>query len=141
MLAAFAASPDIVRPVLFARAWARALTEQTTNVRLKSNARVVGELVSLFALVSLAGREHHPWSSMLGIVCAFVLPDVVLQERALERVKGALKLQHGLGNAVAGTLGVLLCFALYEILLNFVVYFDKGLDAPPPDEEAEVDEL
>jgi hypothetical protein len=125
---------DIVRPVLFARAWTRVLTD-------KSNARIVGELVSLFALVSIAGREHHPWSSILGIVCAFVLPDVVLQERALERVRGALRLDNGRGHIVAGTIGVFLCLVLYEILLNFVVYFDRGFSASLMEEEAEEDEL
>ena len=138
------ASLDLARPVLFVRALARVATNHEDvavpkHARWTSLARMLGEFVSLLALVYLA--EHHgsekPYHVLLGIFFAFFLPTILLHDGAL---RGARVLLVGPQNArsvgahvLVGTVGVFLCYAVYEALIKLAD--DMRLGATTPEKE------
>ena len=118
-------SVTVARPLLFVRALARVSTAhrsvETKHGRWASLARAMGELVSLLALAVLSEVEgaDRPYQVLLGIVAAFLVPTVLLDDRSLDAARRALfGADSGAGaHAAAGALGVLLCFGAYEGVL------------------------
>lgn len=119
-------SLDAARPLLFLRAFARIATNHNEVLQKHatrvSTARMLGEFVSLLALVYLA--EHNgsrrPYQIMLGIFFAFLLPTLILKEEVLRKARTMLVgSDEGVGSHVlVGTLGVFLCYAVYEGLIK-----------------------
>lgn len=119
-------SLDLARPLLFVRALARVTTNHedtlasTDHRQWSSLARMLGEFVSLLALVYLA--EHNavdrPYQILLGILFAFFLPTVLLHDGALRGARNSLmgeKAGKTLGaHVLVGALGVFVCYATYE---------------------------
>ena len=117
---------EVARGVLFTRALARVCTSHP-QVRAVAEARadfarLVGEFISLLALVYLSENAGtHPWAPLLGALFAFLVPTVLLRDNAIGHMCDAF----GLGGSVqshvsVGIAGVVVVFAAYEGLLRLV---------------------
>ena len=116
---------DVARPLLFLRAFARVATNHEDiyvpkHSRWVSSARLLGEFVSLLALAYLA--EHNgaerPYQILLGIFFAFLLPTLVLHDKAMQNARrlivGNDAAKSVTAHILVGALGVFVCFATYE---------------------------
>lgn len=122
-------SLDLARPFMFARALARVATNHediavTKHSGWTSLTRILGEVVSLLALTYIAERsgETHPYRVLLGIFFAFFLPTIVLSEGALRSARkflvGGVAARGVSVHILVGSVGVLLCYAVYEVLIK-----------------------
>lgn len=117
---------EIARCVLFTRAVGRVCTSHPqfsgpSHGARRALVRVLGEVVSLLALVYVAeaAATRNPWTPLLGILFAFTLPTVVLTDGALAGACRALRLRHSpYAHAIAGLVGVFLCFVVYELFVH-----------------------
>ena len=116
-----------VRPFLYTRALARVLTthesaEHPDHRRLRSFSRLMGELVSLFALVYIAEKtgSDEPWMPALGVLSAFFLPTVLLSDEAVRALRHWFGGPDLASHWLAGTIGVIMCYASYEALILFI---------------------
>ena len=104
---------------LFTRPLARAVTNHADIQRQFDRrvlVRLMGEVVSLLALVSLAQRSGADLAPLLAVVFAFFLPTVLLTDVHVDRVLAALQLENTpLNHMAAGAAGVLLLYLLYEL--------------------------
>ena len=118
---------DSTRPLLFVRALARVATSHEnvnpsvpTHRRWASAARLLGEFVSLLALVHLAEEKDQTYGSVLGVFFAFMLPTLLLQDGAIRAVRRFARSDSVASHAAIGALGVLLCYALYEACVELI---------------------
>ena len=116
-----------VRPLLFTRALTRVLSthesvEHPDHRRARSFARLMGELVSLFALVYVAEKtgSERPWMPALGVLAAFFLPTVLLSDEAVRALRHLFGGPDVASHWLAGSFGVLMCYASYEALVLFI---------------------
>ena len=124
-------SVDVARPLLFVRALSRVATNHEnvttpSHARWTSFTRLLGEFVSLLALAYLA--EHNdpmrPYQVLLGIFFAFFLPNIVLNDQALrnarELIVGGKAAKTVGAHILVGTLGVFVCYGIYEGLAKLM---------------------
>ena len=107
---------------LFNRPLARALTNHADVQRQFEQrvlVRLLGEIASLLALVTLAQRPDTNLAPILGIVFAFFMPTVLLTDMNINRVLSALRLENTpLNHMATGAAGVLLLYLLFELAVR-----------------------
>ena len=121
------ASVEVARGLLFTRAIARVCSSHE-DLRASAAtridfARMMGEFVALLAIIYLAENavSKHPWTPLLGVVFAFLLPTIVLRDRVISDACAALNMKASVRNHIlVGVVGVFLCFAIYEATLRLV---------------------
>lgn len=124
------------RPLIFVRALARVMTNHpdimSAHRRKRSFARLMGEVVSLLALIYITERTKNPWGPLLSVIFAFLIPTIVFSDNALSNFAKRMGARYTvLNNAYIGAAGVLVCFVVNEALLTLMDHFKK-VDAPPP---------
>ena len=135
---------DLIRPVLFTRALARVATDHeavaTNYTKYATYARIFGEFIALLALVHLAERQgfRRPYQMLLAIFFAFFLPSILLTEGSLAHAQAMLfpdgKRTFG-SHLVVGSLGVFLCYAVYEGLIALMDDYRIGEKKADTEEE------
>lgn len=143
-------SLDSVRPLLFARALARAATthenaDTPAQTHWRTPTRLLGEFVALLALVYVAEVDgpRRPYQTLTAIVFAFFLPNVVLNDRALRGARHALLGPDASGvgpHTLIAAIGVFVCFAAFEAVVGVLDDFrihDDASEGEGTDDEVE----
>lgn len=117
------------RLTVFARAFARLVTSHNNidgRPRLRLLARMMGEIVSLYALVHLATQTggNQPAAINAAIFCGFILPTVLINGLTLERTCDYFGVRSGYIQFLSfGILGLLSLYVLMEVGLELLRVF------------------
>ena len=120
---------EAVRPLLFTRALVRvvsnhpSVSQNGAHERKRSFARLMGEFVSLLALVFISEKMAvtNVYGPMFGAIFAFLIPTVLLTHRSIGGAATSFGLKPTFSNHVfVGGMGVLACFVAYELSVHFM---------------------
>lgn len=132
----------MLQAALFVRPLSRVLTNHA-DIQLQFDrsllVRILGEIVSLLALVSVAQTTHgtQPLAPILAVVFAFLLPTLLFRDTHVDRILGLMRMPNTpLNHMLTGSVAIVLLYALFELSVRATTPASRDRTPPEPRDPA-----